>query len=71
MVGRNKVKGFNKRSRKTKLIRSCNELVDIINFVRATAILEGKSVPRVSDITKVISQDIDKEKLLKNVFIQF
>ena len=60
----------NKR-RSTRIIRSSNELVDIINFVRARAIMEGRPMPRVSDITKVISQDIDKEKLLKNVFIQF
>jgi len=33
--------------------------------------MEGRGIPRVSDITKVISKKIDKEELLRDVFIQF
>jgi len=66
-----KVKCFKKRIRSTRVIRSSKELCEIINFVRARAIMEGRGIPRVSDITKVISKRIDKEELLRDVFIQF
>lgn len=62
---------MSKKIRKTKIIRSSNELVEIINFVRARAIMEGRPIPRVSDITRVISKKINKEELLRDVFIEF
>ncbi len=66
-----KTKAFKRRIRSTRVIRSSKELVEIINFVRARAIMEGRKIPRVSDITRVISKRIDKEELLRDVFIQF
>ncbi len=69
MVGKSKV--FNRRIRSTRVIRSSKELVEIINFVRARAIMEGRTIPRVSDITRVISKKINKEELLRDVFIKF
>ena len=66
-----KINGFNRRKRNTRVIRSSVEFSDVINFVRARAIMEGKPIPRVSDITRVISKRINKEELLRDVFIQF
>ena len=66
-----KNKVFKRRNRGTRVIRSSKELCEIINFVRARAIMEGRSIPKISDITKVISKKIDKEELLRDVFIQF
>ena len=69
MVGKSKV--FKRRIRSTRVIRSSKELWELINFIRARAIMEGRPVPRIRDITKVISKKINKEELLRDVFIQF
>ena len=54
----------------TKLIRASKEFRDIINFVRARYIMEGKKPPRISRITKVIAKRIDKEEILNDLLIR-
>ena len=56
---------------KTKLIRASNEFREIINFVRARYIMEGKKPPRISRITKVIAKRINKEEILNDLLIRF
>ncbi len=52
-------------------IRPSKELKDIINFIRAKCILEGKTPPSAARITQVIVKKINKEELLRNEFIRF
>ncbi len=52
-------------------IRPSKEFNDIINFIRAKCILEGKPVPSRAKITRVIAKKINKEELLRNEFIRF
>ena len=51
--------------------RISKELADIINYIRAKAILNGKIPPSCKEITKKIAKQINKEKLLQNEFILF
>ena len=52
---------------KIKPVRTAKELRDIINYVKAHYILDGKRPPRSADITKIMARDIDKDKLLRLV----
>ncbi len=52
-------------------IRPSKELRDIINFIRAKCILEGKPPPSAAKITRVIVKKVNKEELLRNEFIRF
>ena len=52
-------------------IRPSKEFRDIINFIRAKCILEGKTPPSAARITKAIAKKINKEELLRNEFIRF
>ena len=52
-------------------IRPSKELNDIINYIRAKCILEGRIPPSKAKITQVIAKRINKEELLRNEFIRF
>lgn len=52
-------------------VRVSKQLKDIINYVRAKYILEGKKPPSTSKITQMIAKRIDKEELLRNEFVRF
>ena len=52
-------------------IRTSKEFNDIINFIRAKCIMEGRKVPSKARITQVIAKKINKEELLRNDFIRF
>ena len=52
-------------------IRPSKELRDIINFIRAKCILEGKTPPSAARITQVIVKKVNKEELLRDEFIRF
>ena len=47
------------------------EFNDIINFIRAKCILEGKIPPSKAKITRAIARKINKEELLRDEFIRF
>lgn len=51
-------------------IRPSKELLEIINYVKAKHILEGRKPPTVSNITRVIAKRINKEDILHNEFIK-
>ena len=53
-----------------KQIRTSKELLDIINFIRARCILQGKETPTITEITIAIAKEIDKERLWQNEFSQ-
>ena len=55
--------------RNSKQVRTHKDLLEIINFVRAKYIMEGKRPPSNTKITRVIAKEINKEKLLQNVII--
>lgn len=57
-------------TRVVRNIRPDRELVAVINYVRAKALLEGKKPPSITKITKYIAKKIDKEKLWHDVFIK-
>lgn len=52
-------------------VRISKEFRDLINFIRAKYIIEGKRPPNNSQITKMIAKKINKEDLLQDVFIKF
>ena len=43
----------------------------LINQVRATYLLQGRTPPSISKITDMIAKKIDKDEMLKNEFIRF
>jgi len=49
-------------------IRADKKLMEIINFIRAEYIREGKTPPTQAQITKVIANKIKKEELLYDKF---
>ena len=49
-------------------IRTSKELKEIIDYVRAKRLMEGKSVPTISEVTKVIASKISKEEFYKNEY---
>lgn len=51
-------------------IRCSRELKEIINFIRAKYILNGKTPPKISRITKIIARKINREELLQDVLIE-
>lgn len=51
-------------------IRPSRELVEVINFIRAKALLEGKNPPSITRITGFIGKKIDKEKLWHDIIIK-
>ena len=51
-------------------IRTSDELKELIDYIRAKCLLHGISCPTVTEITKVIAQQIDKEKLWQNEFFK-
>lgn len=55
---------------RSSLIRAHQDFKKIVNMVRAKFILEGKTPPTTSKITKIIARDIDAEKLLGKEFIR-
>ena len=58
-------------SRRTVLmLRPSKEFNDIINYIRAKCILEGKIPPSKAKITQIIAKKINKEDLLRNEFIR-
>lgn len=52
-------------------IRPSKELMKVINEVRVKYIMNGKKPPTISKITKYIVDNINKEDLMRNVFIRF
>jgi len=59
------------RGKNVLLLRPSKEFNDIINFIRAKCILEGRIPPSKASITRVIAKKINKEELLRNEFIRF
>lgn len=57
--------------RRSVHIRTSKELQEIINFIRAKYILEGRKPPSVREITKRIAKHVNKEKLWQDEFIKF
>lgn len=55
----------------SRLMRVDPEFSRIVNFVRAKYIMEGKKPPSATNITKVLAKGMNKEELLKDVFIKF
>lgn len=51
-------------------IRCSKEFWEIVNFIRARYILNGKVPPKMSRITKIIARKINKEELLQDVLIE-
>jgi len=56
---------------KTRVLRVSDDLAKVINYIRAKYLLNNKKPPSVERITKVISNKIKKENLLKDEFIRF
>jgi len=52
-------------------IRPSREFKEIINFIRAKYIIEGKKPPSVASITKVIATKVNKEEIFNDCFIRF
>jgi hypothetical protein len=52
-------------------IRPSKELMEIINFIKAKHLLEGRKAPSTSIICKRIAKQVNKEKLWQNAFIKF
>ena len=44
-------------------IRPSRELIKIINYVKARALLEGKRMPSVNRVTEIIASKIKKEDI--------
>ncbi len=63
--------GENRLTQIINQIRPSKEFRDIINFIRARCILEGKTPPSAARITRIIAKKINKEELLRNEFIRF
>ena len=63
--------GENRLTQIVNQIRPSKEFRDIINFIRAKCILEGKIPPSAARITRIIAKKINKEELLRNEFIRF
>ncbi len=59
------------RGRNVLMLRPSKEFNDIINYIRAKCILEGRIPPSKAKITQIIAKKINKEELLRNEFIQF
>ncbi len=59
------------RGRNVLMLRPSKEFNDIINFIRAKCILEGRIPPSKAKITQIIAKKINKEELLRNEFIRF
>ncbi len=51
--------------------RPSKEFNDILNYIRAKCILEGKIPPSKAKITQIIAKKINKEEILRNEFIRF
>ena len=60
-----------KKNPNSRPTRVSKELMEIINFVRAKYIMEGKPAPRIAYITRVIAKRIDKEDILHDMLIRF
>jgi len=54
-----------------KIMRTSKEFQTIVNYIRARYIMEGKTPPSITHITRVIAKKINKEDLLRNEFIRF
>jgi len=54
-----------------RLMRTDKEFRRIVNFVRAKYIMDGRKPPTSAAITRMIAKKIDKEDLLRDVFIKF
>lgn len=54
-----------------RLSRVSKEMRLLINKIKARYIMEGKPVPSHEKITKIIADNTDLDRLLKNVFIRF
>ena len=52
-------------------IRVSNEMKEIINYIKAKYLLEGKTPPSSRTITKAIAKKVDKDRLLQDDFIKF
>lgn len=52
-----------------KQLRPSKEFWDLVNFIRAHYLLQGKTPPTISAITKLIAERIDKEEILRNEII--
>lgn len=52
------------------VIEPSKEFEEIINYIRAKCLLNGKKPPSKQKITKYIANNIDKERLWHNVFIK-
>jgi len=52
-------------------MRVSPEMKKLVNFIRAKYILDGKTPPSCTRITKMIANKVKKEDLLRNEFIRF
>ena len=53
---------------RSEKIRTSKELKEIIDFVRAKKLMEGKTVPSVSNVTEVIAKKINKDEIYEESF---
>lgn len=51
-------------------IRVSKEFKEILNYIRAECIYHNIKCPSISDITKKIAKDINKERLFQNEFYE-
>ena len=51
-------------------VRCHKDLRDIINYVRAKYIMNGKKPPECSKITKIIARKLNKENILNEVMVE-
>lgn len=59
-----------KKVRSVAPMRCHRDLIQIVNFVRAKYIMEGKKAPSCSKITQKISKKINKESLLHEIMVE-
>lgn len=52
-------------------IRAAREMSALINFIKGRYLISGRKPPSTTKITKVMVDCLDREELLRNVFIKF
>jgi len=57
--------------RPTPPMRVSPEFRKLINQIRASYLLKGKTPPSISKITEMIAKNTNREEMLKNEFIRF
>lgn len=54
--------------RNEQQIRAANELIDIVNYVRAKIMLEKRRKISITEVTKCIADKTDKEAIYHEIF---